>query len=140
MWVLPTGWRGDAGLPFVRMLVCATVCLLAAGARADWVKASETAEARFFVDLDSAEREGSTRRLWELTDLKQRGKDGELSMRARVVYDCQGQRARTLSLTVHAEPMAAGKTVFVGGEDPRGWFAVAATSVYGDKLRLVCAR
>lgn len=122
-----------------RLLVCAMV-LLTGAARADWVKASETAEARFFVDPASIEKDGGKRRMWELTDLKQRGKDGELSMRARVVYDCAGQLARTLSLTVHAEPMATGQILFVGGEDPRGWFAVGASSAYGEKLRLVCGR
>ena len=125
---------------FAPHLVCAMLSLLAAAARADWVKASETAEARFFVDLSSVEKEGGKRRVWELTDLKQRGKDGELSMRSRVVYDCAGQLVRTLSLTVHGEPMAAGQTLFVGAEDPRGWFAVGASSVYADKLRLVCGR
>lgn len=125
---------------FTYCLVCVVLLLLTAGVQADWVKASETADARFFVDLSSMEKDGGKRRIWELTDLKQRGKEGELSMRSRVVYDCAGQLARTLSLTVHGEPMAAGQTLFVGGEDPRGWFAVGATSVYGDKLRLVCGR
>jgi hypothetical protein len=123
-----------------RCLLCSALVLASAAAHADWVRAGETPEASFFVDLGSVEKDGSNRRFWELTDLKQRGKEGEMSMRARVLYDCQGQRARTLTLTVHAEAMASGKTLFVGGEDPQGWVAVASKSVSGDKLRMVCAR
>ena len=123
-----------------RCLLCSALMLASAAGHADWVKAGETPEANFFVDLGSLEKDGSNRRFWELTDLKQRGKEGEMSMRARVLYDCQGQRARTLNLTVHAEAMASGKTLFVGGEDPQGWVAVASKSVSADKLRMVCAR
>ena len=123
-----------------RCLLCSALMLVSAAGHADWVKAGETPEANFFVDLGSLEKDGSNRRFWELTDLKQRGKEGEMSMRARVLYDCQGQRARTLNLTVHAEAMASGKTLFVGGEDPQGWVAVAPKSMSGDKLRMVCAR
>jgi hypothetical protein len=118
-----------------RCLLCSALMLASAAGHADWVKAGETPEANFFVDLGSLEKDGSNRRFWELTDLKQRGKEGEMSMRARVLYDCQGQRA----LTVHAEAMASGKTLFVGGEDPQGWVAVAPKSMSGDKLRMVCA-
>ena len=123
----------------VRWILSGTL-VLAAAVQADWVKAGESPEANFFVDLGSVEKDGSNRRFWELTDLKQRGKEGEMSLRARVLYDCQGQRARTLNLTVHAEPMATGKTLFVGGEDPQCWIAVAPKSVSADKLRMVCAR
>ncbi len=124
----------------VRWILSGALVLASAAVQADWVKAGESPEANFFVDLGSVEKDGSNRRFWELTDLKQRGKEGEMSLRARVLYDCQGQRARTLNLTVHAEPMATGKTLFVGGEDPQGWIAVAPKSVSADKLRMVCAR
>jgi len=123
-----------------RCSLCSALMLVSAAGHADWVKAGETPEANFFVDLGSLEKDGSNRRFWELTDLKQRGKEGEMSMRARVLYYCQGERARTLNLTVHAEAMASGKTLFVGGEDPQGWVAVAPKSMSGDKLRMVCAR
>ena len=123
-----------------RWLLGGALVLASAPGHADWVRVGETAEAGFFVDLGSLEKDGSNRRFWELTDLKQRGKEGEMSMRARVLYDCQGQRSRTLTLTVHAEPMAGGKTLFVGGEDPQGWIAVAPKSVSSEKLRMVCAR
>ncbi len=121
-------------------VLCSALGFVSVEVHAEWTKAGETPEANFFVDLGSLEKDGSNRRFWELTDLKQRGKEGEMSMRARVLYDCQGQRARTLTLTVHADSMAGGKTLFVGGEDPQGWVAVAAKSVSADKLRLVCAR
>ena len=61
------------------------------------------------IDRATLLSNGSLRRVWQLQNLKQRDRDGEMSRRALVEYDCREAKNRTLSLSMHPEPMAGGK-------------------------------
>ncbi len=51
-------------------------------------------------------------RAWEMQDLKQRGPDGELSMRTFSEFDCKDERSRILSVSRHPDLMAGGRIIF----------------------------
>ena len=120
--------------PFLVMLT-----LLASSAWADWAKMGETDEGSFYIDTASMLREGHLRRVWELTDLKQRDEGGEMSRRTRVQYDCKRGRTQVLSISTHWEPMAAGATLLSVAREGL-WKEVPPETAYAAAFKLLCAQ
>ena len=85
--------------------------MLASSSHAGWVEMGQADEGTFYVDPAAILQAGSSRLVWELTDLKERDEGSELSRRSRVAYDCKHGLTRVLSLETYREPMATGKTI-----------------------------
>ena len=91
----------------------------------------------YYIDPASVQKEGAVRRAVTLTDLKARGRYGELSRRSVDEYDCTARRRRILSVAEYSAPMAAGNVLV---SDPIGgkWYAVQAGTGGGIKWKAVC--
>jgi hypothetical protein len=113
--------------------------LASSGAWADWVKLGETDEATFYIDPATIRKEGNLRRVWEMQDLKQKGRNGQLSFRARTEYDCNQDRIRILSLSTHSELMGSGKTLSRGSH-PLEWEDIPPGTYFEAILKIVCAK
>ena len=127
---------------FNRKSLLLPLLLLATGsAWAGWEEVGESStETTFYIDRATIRKDGNLRRMWEVLDLKQRGKDGGISFRTKNEYDCKGERYRILASSSHAEPMAGGKTIFSFGEDPSGWRDIPPRTPSEAKLRIACAQ
>ncbi len=123
----------------MRIILCLLLVLAAAPARADWVKLSESSGATFYFDRDSISKDRNFRRVWALTDLKQRNKGGEMSRRVQYEYDCMAGRVRFLSGSSHADPMGKGGTLY-SKNDPDNWDNVRPNSPLEQIFRLACTR
>lgn len=123
----------------MRIILCLLMALAAAPAWADWVKLSESSGATFYVDRDAISKDGNFRRVWALTDLKQRNKGGEMSRRVLYEYDCMAGRVRFLSGASHSDPMAKGSTLY-SKNDPDNWDNVRPNSPVEQIFRLACTR
>lgn len=119
-------------------IVLPAILMLAGPAQAEWEQVSETDSATYFIDRATLLGNGSLRRVWQLQNLKQRDKDGELSRRALVEYDCRDGKNRTLSLSMHPEPMAGGKPLDAYS-DPSSPRSVVPGSSGEIIYKLVCA-
>lgn len=117
-------------------LVC--LMMLAGSAWAEWVMYDETETATHYFDPATIRKDGNMRRVWELTDLRKRHKDGEMSRRVRLELDCKEERYRFLATSAHSEPMAGG-TVLVMLEEEKIWRATAPGTPSSKILLLVCA-
>lgn len=128
----------DKGCKLQWMLFPALVAL-AAPALAEWEKVSESESASYFIDRATLLSNGNLRRVWQLQNLKQRDRDGELSRRALVEYDCREVKNRTLSLSMHPEPMAGGKPLdaYSDPTSPRNIVPGSSGEVI---YRLLCGR
>jgi hypothetical protein len=121
-----------------RFLVC--LMLLAGSAGAEWVLYEETQIANFYYDPATISKDGSMRRrVWQLTDLRKRHKDGEMSRRSRIEYDCKQESYRFLAFSAHSEPMAGGTVLKTEGEDKNLW-AVPPNTVLEMILNIACAK
>jgi hypothetical protein len=109
----------------------------ATGAWAEWVRVVETDHVDFYIDTASINKEGHLRRVWEMQNLKQRDKDGELSRHAMTEYDCKLRQTRILSLFTHVDPMANGK-ILLHVNGPLPWKDIASNTIDEAYLRLVC--
>ncbi len=116
-----------------------TLALIATPALAEWEKVLETDAAAYFIDAATLQKNGVLRRVAQMQNLKQRDKEGELSRRALVEYDCREAQNRTLALSMHADAMGEGKKLDSYNE-PSSPRKVAAGSSGEAILKVVCAR
>jgi hypothetical protein len=123
----------------MRLVLCLLLNLAAAPAWADWVKVIDNDVVVIYIDPATIRKDGNIRRVWELYDLKQRDRDGEMSRRVLYEYDCKEERYRFLSLSAHSEPMAGGR-VLNTGSSPTAWDYVAPGTVAATKMQFVCAK
>jgi len=119
-------------------LTLLSLLMLASGSHAGWVKMGQTGEGTFYVDPAAIVQVGSSRLVWELTDLKERDEGSELSRRSRVAYDCQHGLTRVMSLETYREPMATGKTIFSVAREGL-WKEVPVNTAYETAFKTVCA-
>ena len=121
----------------MHILPTALLMFATSSAWADWVQYAESARSVYYLDPATIRQNGNLRTVWELSDLKERDPDGELSRRALMEYDCDGERLRTLSLSTHSGPMATGKVLVTASDST--WDYVAPGTIGDAALRLVCA-
>ena len=118
-------------------LVC--LMMLAGSSWAEWVRYEETEKTIFYYDPATIRKEGDLRRVWVLLDSRKRNDKGDMSSRVRFEYDCKKERYRFLGFSSHAEPMAGGEVLLMGGED-NNWMAIAPNTVDETILKIVCAK
>jgi len=123
----------------MKILSLVVLALLASSAWAEWVKVGETDEGSLFIDAASVLRDGQTRQLAELMDLKQRDEGGELSRRIRVQYDCAVGRTQVLSISTHEEAMATGKVLLSVVREGL-WKEVPPGTAYETSFKMLCAK
>jgi hypothetical protein len=117
-------------------------CLLAtsgASALAEWTPYFLLGDVVFSIDHETIRRDGSMRKVWQIHDYKQLGKYGEMSVRMRTEYDCQAERHRVLSISLHSENMASGETL-KSTSHVGLWLDIPPGSAAEVALKIVCAK
>lgn len=122
----------------MKKLLLVGLMMLAGSAWAEWVKYSETDRTTFYYDPATIRKDGHIRRVWQLEDLRMRHKDGEMSRRSRIEYDCKQERMRYLGLSEHSESMAGGQVLNTFGEDDK-WREIPPETPLETMLKIVCA-
>ena len=122
----------------MKVLLLALTLLANGFAWADWVQVASDDKVIFYIDPSTIRKEGNSRKIWELQDLKQSSKEGELSFRARVEYDCKQERSKIMFFSTHSGQMAWGNAI-VNGPGDEVWQDVPPRSSSEIVLRLVCA-
>lgn len=122
----------------MRILLC-LLAMVATPTWAEWVEMGESANLTHYIDPATFKKNGHLRRVWEMQDLKQRHKDGEISRRYMTEYDCKEERLRILSTSAHSEPMAGGKPLDYSNSVGT-WVFVPPDTPSADVLKLVCAK
>ena len=123
-----------------KLLITLLASLLVTGsAWAEWVLISGDDTVDHYIDPATIRKDGNLVRVWEINDLKQRHKDGELSRRFRSEYDCKQERSKTLSISEHSGPMASGTTL-ISGIPNSSWRDIPPGSIGEAVLKIVCAK
>lgn len=106
---------------------------------AEWVNVGATEDATFYLDPVTIRKDGDLRGVSVGQDMKQQGKDGEMSGRGSYVFDCKDERFRVLSASWHSEPMGGGK-ILSSESDPGDWNPIAPGTANKAMFNFVCAR
>jgi len=123
----------------MKKLFFVSLMMLAGSAWAEWVMYSETDRTTFYYDPATIRKDGHIRKVWQLSDLKKRHKDGEMSRRMRTEFDCKQERMRYLGLSEHSESMAGGAVLITVGEDNE-WRVIPPDTSLEDIFNIVCAK
>jgi len=121
-----------------RVLVIAL--LFASSVWAEWSNIGENDVDTVYVDLQSMHSQGNIRKVLELQDLKQRGKNGEMSVLIKSEYDCEKGTYRVMAVTTYAGPMAAGKKIFSKTINSKVWISVESAADDETVFDTVCAQ
>ena len=124
------------------LLLLATV-LITGSAWAEWVKVSEITNASgvdIYIDPTTIRTDGNLRKVWAMQNFRQRDKDGDMSTRSRLEFDCKQERYLMLSLSRHTESMASGMPTFDRTLSTVKWDEVPPQSVIATMLKKVCAQ
>jgi hypothetical protein len=105
---------------------------------AEWVYVTEGLRHQVFIDTATIKRTGDNRRVWELKNLNEAFKGG-MSFRALAIYDCKNEKKKTLTLSIHLEPMAQGETLDSINNENSEWEYIAPRTVDSEVLHFVCA-
>jgi hypothetical protein len=131
----------------MRAILTAVMLFAATSAWAEWAKVTETPDTVFYVDPASIGDKGKVRRVAVLQDYAKQEQGGVRSRRVSYEIDCTEERLRSLSVTEHSEPMAAGKSVNSWEREsewmyvaPRTGSNIASRTTYRTILRFVCSR
>lgn len=122
-----------------KTLLLALLLVTGWSAWAEWEKVDLSDNSDFYIDPQSIRQDGNHVRVWEIQNLKQQSKKGELSRRARMEYDCKQERNRILSISTHSGPMASGTTL-VDAEGNRKWVDIPPGTAVETVLKIVCAK
>lgn len=120
------------GLLFALLLVTSSAWAL-------WINMGETDTDIFYVDPVSISKDGNLRKVWVITELKERHSDGHISTRVRYEFDCKGEVYKYLALSTHSEPMAAGKIIAPNRVSSSGWNEIPPGTFVANILNIVCA-
>ena len=85
--------------------------LFICSAGAEWIQVNSDPVATDYADFTSIIKDGDFRRIWEVTDFKARGEDGESSKRFLTEYDCKNNRLRVGSMTLFSGRMLNGNVI-----------------------------
>jgi hypothetical protein len=122
-----------------KLILACALATSAASAFAEWTKVGEVDEGSTYIEYKTIRKDGNLRMIWQIQDLKQRHKDGEMSRRARYQYDCKNDRSRFLSMTAHSESMGKGLLLAGPIKGSGQWYEIAPNTTTEEVLKIVCA-
>jgi hypothetical protein len=108
----------------------AMLTLIGMPAWAGWQIVGSNGVSNLFADNGPIRREGDKVRMWDMIDYREpQERDGMSyrSMKVEVEYDCEAQRYRNLSATLHVGRLAEGEPVATYAR-PDAWQAIQAGS------------
>jgi len=124
----------------MKTLVLAIALLFAGSVWAEWSNIGENDVDTLYVDLQSMHPQGHIRKILELQDLKQRGKNGEMSVLTKSEYDCEKATYRVMAVTTFAGPMAGGKKISNKNINSKVWVSVESETDGETVFDTVCAQ
>ncbi len=117
-------------------LIAALLCCQSAAA--EWTKVGENIRGTaFYVDKETLESQGTSRRLWELESFREPTKQGISSIKVRREYDCARETVRYITYTAYSGKFADGDQLGVVNT-PSAWDPVPGNPSGRAAYRMVC--
>ena len=123
----------------MKTFVLAISLLFTSSVWAEWSGIGDNDVDTLYVDLQNMHPQGHIRKILELQDLKERGKNGEMSVLTKSEYDCEKATYRVIAVTTFAGPMAAGKKISTKNINSKVWVSVESETDGETVFDTVCA-
>jgi hypothetical protein len=92
----------------------------------------------YYVDFERIRKQGGYVYFWELQDLLKPNKDGDLSYKPYRQGDCKLFRYKTLSVSLHTQPMGEGTPSASSNKPEKEWHYPPPNSPNETILKTVC--
>jgi hypothetical protein len=131
-----------------KAIVMMLLAVVSSSAAAEWTRIGITQfgdhnSATVYADFATIRKARGMAKMWFLSDLEKAkvlDKDASyLSMRSHEEVDCQGERARTLVLSLHSGHMAGGYTVHTNFDIDK-WRPVAPGTISETQWKAACGK
>lgn len=124
----------------MKTLLLVILFLFTSSAWAEWITIGENDADTLYIDFASLKPSGQIRKIQELQDFKQRGKDGAMSVLTKSEYDCEKLSYRVLAVTIYSGSMATGKKLSTKTANPKAWVLVVPQTDSETVFETVCAQ
>lgn len=111
-------------------------------AQAEWVIASTDkvrGELHYF-DPNSIENTGYSRKVWVLSSYDEKQAGGYRSVKSLYEFDCKEERARSYTMLLYPDEMAAGNVIGAQHDKLKEWFFYPPNSLFSRIVSVVCAK
>ena len=85
-----------------KLFLLGLMTMLAGSAQAEWRYAT-SGEAEFFYDPETVRKDKNISKVWSITNLLRRNKDGVFSYRNKYEFNCQDKKFRSLYFSMHTK-------------------------------------
>jgi len=120
-----------------KIILSVLMAAMSTGAMAEWVGYAESKTTAFYLDPATIRKDDNFRKVWSVQDLKQRHKNGEMSLRLLQEFDCKEDRFRILSYSKHSGPMVSGE-ILGSQSSPSKWEYIPPETISNTLLEIVC--
>lgn len=133
------GITDAVGIRTMKAQLLALMLLGAGAAWAGWTPVSGSEKTYDYIDLDTLRVDGKMRRVMTLSDRTEPDRDGDMSYRVFLEYNCDERKYRSLHSMFFSGAMATGRTT---GKTDRAseWRPVAAGTISASVMKTVCSR
>lgn len=119
------------------------LAVVSSGAAAAWVAVDRNEIYTAYVDPATIRRNGNMVKMWDLFDFKRpRSGDGvkpHMSQRGQSEYDCQEERFRVLTFSMHSGNMAGGE-LLSDESRPSPWDSVPPSTPIATLWKFACGK
>ncbi len=95
----------------MRPILFCLLAIVSAPAWSEWKEVVKNSDASYYIDPATIRKNEMLVRVWSIQNLTNQGTNGEKSRRFYAEYNCKERQFKTLSLSIHSEPMAMGKVL-----------------------------
>ena len=107
-------------------------------AASTWELAASSPQAKVFIDRQTIEIDGNSRRVLQLQEFATRTEMGFKSVVGHTEYDCATRQVRLLDFVSYEGSMGAGEQV-ARLRSPQPWAKVQTKSIFGLTLKSLCS-
>ena len=128
-----------------KIILLMLLAILSSGAKAEWVKINSHENLTTYVDPATIKNVGKIVQMLGIVDLKESRKDQDgksfLSAKGLQEYDCKGEQARKIALTLYSGNMGAGEVVHTYADaDKWKWTQVTPGSIAETMWKTACKK
>lgn len=108
--------------------------------QAEWVRVENGAKRgeKHYFDPEPMQKQGHFRKVWMLSSYEQKQPGGYRSVKSLYELDCREEKARSHTMLLYADAMAATGVIGARHDQPKDWFSYTDHSILGHIAKTVC--
>lgn len=127
-------------MPIKTLLLVIFLLAAITPAKAEWVMVgieSAQGETHYF-DPETTKKNGHLRKIWVLSSYGEKRTGGYRSVKSLYEFDCKEERARSYTMLLYTDEMAAGDVIGAQHDKLKEWSIYSSGSIFSDIADAIC--